>query len=93
MYTLKYKPSVKKDLKKVDKSKIEEIRNEIGKLKHGIENNPENIDVIKMKGNNPFYRLKFDCYRVIFTIDNEKIVITVIKVGHRKDIYKKLDRL
>ena len=36
---------------------------------------------------NPFYKLRVGDYRVIVEIEHEKLIILVIKVGHRKNIY------
>lgn len=88
MYKLEYDKRVKKDLKKLDKSKLIYIKNEIESLASNPENNP---NVKKLQGNNPYYRLRlnFD-YRVIFKKNDEILTILVIKIGHRKEIYKKI---
>ena len=36
----------------------------------------------------PNYRIRVGDYRVILDIEHEKLVILVIKVGHRKNVYK-----
>lgn len=87
MYQIEFKNSVKKDFKNIDKSKSKFILDEIEKLKSGID---ENENIIKLKGNNPYYRFRISDYRVIFEKFEDKLVILVVKVGHRKDIYKKL---
>jgi len=37
-----------------------------------------------------FYRLRVGDYRVIYLIEGRRLVILVIKIGHRKDVYKNL---
>jgi mRNA interferase RelE/StbE len=44
----------------------------------------------KLKGNNPFHRIRIGDYRIIYEIQNDILVILVIKIGHRKDIYRHL---
>ncbi|MFI3220918.1 MAG: type II toxin-antitoxin system RelE/ParE family toxin [Methylococcales bacterium] len=34
------------------------------------------------------YRIRVGDYRVIYSIDNNVLIITVVKIGHRKEIYK-----
>ena len=87
MYDIEFKKSVKKDLKNIDKPQIKTILNEIEKLKNGTDNNE---NVIKLQGNNPYYRLTVGVYRVIFEIFDDKLVILVIKIGHRRDVYNRL---
>jgi len=42
-----------------------------------------------MKGNNPFHKIRSGDYRIIYEIHDEKIVILIVKIGNRKDAYKK----
>lgn len=88
MYKLEYEKSVKKDLKKIDKSKIKYIKAELENLASNPDTNP---NVKKLQGNNPYYRLRlnFD-YRIIFTKNDNILTIVVIKIGHRREIYKKI---
>jgi mRNA interferase RelE/StbE len=57
--------------------------------------NPNNIDVKKIKGkHNDYFRIRLGDYRVIYTIINRKIiVISTLLAGSRGDIYKKMDGL
>ena len=36
----------------------------------------------------PYYRLRIGDYRVILDIKKEKLIIFVVEIGHRKNIYK-----
>jgi len=38
----------------------------------------------------PGYRLRIGNYRIILDIDKEKLIILILKIGHRKKIYKNL---
>jgi mRNA interferase RelE/StbE len=87
MYRIEFKKSVKKDLKNISRYQVNFILEEIEALENGIDNN-ENI--IKLKGNNPYYRLKLGDYRIIFEKFDDKLVILVIKIGHRRDVYKRI---
>jgi mRNA interferase RelE/StbE len=41
-----------------------------------------------MTGGRSSYRLREGMYRVIYTVSGELLLIEIIKVGHRKDVYK-----
>lgn len=45
---------------------------------------------VKKLVGNPFYRLRVGDYRVILGIQRNKLIILVITLGHRKNIYKRL---
>ena len=42
----------------------------------------------KLKGSDNAYRIRSGDYRVIYTVLNAKLIIEIIKVSHRKDVYK-----
>ncbi|RLC04929.1 MAG: hypothetical protein DRH90_07340 [Deltaproteobacteria bacterium] len=44
----------------------------------------------KMKGNNSFHKIRAGVYRIVYEIHEDRLVILVVKVGHCKDVYKKL---
>ena len=88
MYSIEFKNSVKKDLKNIDKSKVKTILRAIESLKTGID---DKENVIKLKGDNPYYRLRTGDYRIVFEKFDDRLVILVVKVGHRKEIYNKLE--
>jgi mRNA interferase RelE/StbE len=49
---------------------------------------PKPVGAEKLSGHIDLYRIRVGNYRVVYEIDNGKIVVTVIKVGHRKEIYR-----
>jgi len=44
----------------------------------------------KMKGDNPFHRIRVGDYRIIYEIHEDILVIMVLKIGHRKEVYRRL---
>lgn len=46
------------------------------------------IEETKIKSNNPFHRIRFADYQIICEIQDDILVVLVIKIGHRKDIYR-----
>jgi len=58
-----------------------------------IDNLAENLpapEMTKMKGNNPFHKIRVGKYRIIYEIQNEILVILILRIGHRKDVYSNL---
>ncbi len=52
-----------------------------------LENNPFPHGSIKLMGHENGYRLRVGQYRILYTVEHNKLTITVIKIGHRKDVY------
>lgn len=49
-----------------------------------------NGDIKPIKGFKGIYRLRVGNYRVIYRIKNDELIIIVLKIGNRGDIYKDL---
>jgi mRNA interferase RelE/StbE len=41
----------------------------------------------RLKGHDDTYRIRVGVYRVIYSIEDRRVVVVVLKVGHRKHIY------
>ncbi len=86
MYSILYSPAALKDLKNLPI----DIAQKVVKSIKGIGDNPK-VHVKKLKGSpkSPLYSLRVGEYRVIMSIEGEKLVIFVIEVGYRSKIYRK----
>ncbi len=82
-YVVNLNPSVKKQLKRLDKSQVERILVRI----YLLGDNPYPNGVEQLTGQKA-YRIRVGVYRVIYEIHNQQLLIQVIRVGHRKDVYK-----
>lgn len=49
---------------------------------------PLSGDIKAMQGHPGYFRLRVGDYRVIYTVDNNVLIVRVIEVGNRGDIYK-----
>jgi len=85
-YTIKFRPAVEKNLLTLPRKELIKIKRKIDAL---AENLPDQT-ITKMKGNNNFHKIRAGDYRIIYEIHDDKLVILVVKIGHRKDIYKHL---
>jgi len=85
-YRIEFKRSAVKTLKSIPKRDRIRIRDKIDSLSEKL---PDRT-ITKMKGDNPFHRVRVGNYRIIYEIQDQILVILVLKIGHRKDIYRKL---
>ena len=85
-YSVEFRPAVLKSLKRLPKKDLRRIRKRIDDL---AENLPDTATT-KMKGNNSFHKIRSGDYRIIYEIHDDRLVILVVKIGHRKDVYKRL---
>ena len=73
-----------KELKKIERPIAKRIFNAITQLKEDPFHN-----IIKLT-NSPYYRLRVGDFRIILDIQKNQLRILIIKVGHRKKIYKSM---
>lgn len=45
-------------------------------------------DIKAMQGYNGYYRLRVGDYRIIYTVNNDVLLVRIIEIGNRGDIYK-----
>ena len=85
MYNLKYEKKFLKKIKDIPKKEQKEIKKEI----KGLKKEPKKKNTKDLNGKYKGYRrLRVGNYRVIYSIKKEELVILIINVGHRKEIYK-----
>ena len=85
-YSVEFRPAVLKSMKRLPKKDLRRIKK---KIDHLAENLPD-PNATKMVGNNSFHKVRSGDYRIIYEIHEGLLVILIVKVGHRKDIYKRL---
>jgi len=78
-----FKESVWKDFKRIPKRDLKRILKKIESL--GV--NPRPIGSEKLTGHER-YRIRQGKYRIIYSIQETELTVWVVKVGHRKDVYR-----
>jgi len=73
-------------MKRLPKRDLRRIKKKVDDL---AENLPDPATT-KMKGNNTFHKIRVGDYRIVYEIHQDRLVILVVKVGHRKDVYTRL---
>jgi len=89
MYQLKFLGKAEKDLKNIDLPHRKIIKEKLLILAKNPEVLKNNIK--KLNGSKEdYYRLRIGNYRVIFKKEDKNLVIFVIRIGHRREIYLSL---
>jgi mRNA interferase RelE/StbE len=82
-YTVLVERYAQKQIMKLDRQIIPDIKTAIT----GLANNPRPFGYKKLKGEDA-YRIRVGDYRIIYEIDDDVILVTVVSIGHRKNVYK-----
>lgn len=82
-YRLLIKPSAAKELENIPKTDRIRVVRRIEKLA----DDPRCTQCEKLSGRNR-YRVRQGRYRILYSIDDEEIIVVIVKIGHRKDVYR-----
>jgi len=84
IYVIEFKKSVDKELRKLATGIRKQIISKILKLS----TQPYPSSSTKLLGSTGLYRIRHTNYRVIYQVDGDKLIVLVVKVGHRKEVYR-----
>jgi mRNA interferase RelE/StbE len=82
-YKLFFKKSVQKDFKTIPKNDLIKIINRI----EAFAEDPRPSGCEKLSGQDK-YRLRQGRYRIVYSIQDDDLMVWEVKVGHRKHIYR-----
>ena len=66
----------------------EDIKTRLIKTINGLSTDPRPDNCVPIKGKKNAYRIRKGNYRIIYTINDDYLLILIIRIGHRKDIYR-----
>jgi mRNA interferase RelE/StbE len=83
-YKLVFRKSVSKDLRSIPNKDVARILQRL----EWLQENPRPADSEKLSGQER-YRIRQGVYRVVYGVEDELLVVTVVRVGRRKHVYKR----
>lgn len=81
-YQIILEKPAQKYLKRLNRTDKERILKAIYRL-------PEGEDIKRLRGHQDLLRMRVGDYRIIYTVDNGKLIVCIIDIGNRGDIYKR----
>jgi mRNA interferase RelE/StbE len=82
-YELVFRKSVAKDLRQFPKVDVKRILQRI----RSLADEPRPAGCEKLSGQER-YRIRQGVYRIVYEIDDNVLIVLVVKVGHRRDVYR-----
>lgn len=83
-YSIEYDRSAVKELKKLDRQVVRRIRPAIDALAE----DPRPVGSRQLVGQTDLLRIRVGDYRVIYTIQDKRVVVLVLRVAHRREVYR-----
>ena len=82
-YDLRLKPSVAKDLRGIPRGDLRRLLTRI----EGLRDDPRPPGCEKLSGQER-YRVRQGSYRVLYSVCDAEALVEVVKVGHRREVYR-----
>jgi len=82
-FELRIKASVAKDLRGIPKADVKRILSRMESLR----DDPRAPGCEKLAGNDQLYRVRQGVYRIVYTIHDARVMVEVVRVGHRGDVH------
>ncbi len=86
LYKIVFKRSVLKDIRSLPQSILQSIQQRI----LALSDNPIPSGAEPIAGYKNFYRIRIGTYRIVYEVSVTIRIITIVKIGHRKDVYRNL---
>ena len=82
-YSVVIKPSAVKELESIPGKELRRIAGKIADLAE----TPRPVRCVKLSGRDQ-YRLRQGDYRIVYAVDDERQLVEVVKIGHRREVYR-----
>ncbi|WP_446810573.1 type II toxin-antitoxin system RelE family toxin [Methylomonas sp. 2BW1-5-20] len=83
-YSVAFKASAEKAFSKLPK----DVQKRIYIAAQELAQNPRPLGHKKLHGVADLYRIRVGDYRIVYTIEDQRLKILVVAIGHRRDIYR-----
>lgn len=84
-YEIRFKPSAAEAVRRLPKHDQRRI---IAKIE-ALAGDPRPPGCRKLTGEEDFYRVRVGDYRIIYRLEDKRLVVLIVKVGHREEIYRR----
>ena len=90
-YVTRFAPHAQRDMLKIPRSDALRILYRLTELQKAMDaGDTTAFDIKALQGHNARWRLRIGDYRVVYTIEDGRLIVWVMAVGHRRDVYRSL---
>lgn len=83
-YAIEFTASALREFRSLDRT----TQRRIGKKISELGDDPFPPGTKKLRGQPDHFRIRIGEYRVIYRVDGKRVVIVIVRIGHRKDVYR-----
>jgi len=83
-YTVEWRPAVHKELQRLDGR----VRARIVRKVNVLADDPRPHGTVKLTGPDNLWRIRIGDYRVVYAIEDDRLIVTVVRVAGRGAVYR-----
>lgn len=83
-YTIQFTPRALQDFELLDRGIQQRVRRRIDSLAQ----NPFPQGVKRLHADEAYYRVRVGDYRIVYQVVGQRLCVVVVKIGHRRDVYR-----
>ena len=83
-YTVLFKRSADKALQKLP----EKVQRRLVLAASDLAVEPRPAGCVRLEGEDNLWRIRVGDYRIVYTIEEKKLIVLVVRIAHRKDVYR-----
>ncbi len=87
-YTIEFSRKAERQFRDLPKS----IQVKLTPKINALADNPRPRGAKKLEGENELYRIRVGDYRVIYQVQDKALIVLVVKIGDRKEIYRRIGK-
>jgi len=83
-YTIEFSNSALRDFKALDRG----VQRRIAPRIDALGTDPFPSGAKKLQGEPNLFRIRTGDYRIIYRVDGKRVTVLILKIGHRRDVYR-----
>jgi mRNA interferase RelE/StbE len=82
-HRLEFSPAAARQLRKLDRADAGRIRSATEQLR----SQPRPPGATALQGRRGYLRVRVGDYRIIYTVDDDRLIVLIVALGHRREVY------
>ena len=87
---MSYQIEFSREARKAFKALSSEIQIRLDARIQALSSGPRSVNAVRMSGLDDCYRIRIGEYRVVYKVFNGQLLILVLRLGHRREVYRGL---
>ena len=84
-YAVQFRPAALRQLRKLPGDALRRIQ----AATEALRNEPRPDGAAKLAGTHDLWRIRVGDYRVVYIVADDVLVVTVVRIGHRREVYRR----